>query len=243
MKRIGDYLVEQQLDAQTYLAVHAVLPRRARITLAGRERAVECMREACLVEALAHPGVPRVFECGLLPDRRPWLAVECVEGAMPGLLGEAGVVELIRGVADILDHAHRRGLVHGNVRPEAIVRASSRRGVPFVLLDWSNAHVGEATAADLVALGAVANGHLAPGALPRTAQLVTKMLRGQVSAAEVVVAATALADLVNCEEPGEVPEEVVLVDVEPTVTRMRWTPPLGAPVQTVGTPVATLRRR
>lgn len=231
MKRIGDYLIEHQLDARTYLAVHAVLPRRARITVGG----IQEMREACLLEALAHPGVPRVYECGLLPDRRPWLAVECVDGELPGRLSEAGVVEMIRCVAEILDHAHRRGVVHGDVRPEAIVRASPRRGTPYVLLDWGHACCAESQRSDVVALGAIANAHLPPGARPRLARLVAQMLGGMLSAREVIA-------FELDEDPVEI-EDIVLDDDEPPMPRMRWTPPYGNPVPSTGTPIATLRRR
>lgn len=232
MKRIGDYLIEHQLDARTYLAVHAVLPRRARITVGG-------LREACLLEALAHPGIPRVFECGKLPDRQPWLAVECVDGELPGRLSEAGVVEMIRCVAEILDHAHRRGVDHGNVRPEAIVRASPRRGTSYVLLDWGRASCSGVQRSDVVALGAIANAQLAPGAPPRLALMVTQMLAGALSAGEVVDACDGLA---LDEEPVEI-EDIELIDVEPPMPRMRWTPPYGNPLPSAGTPVAILRRR
>lgn len=45
------------------------------------ERAVDrMMREASILASVAHPGIPRFYECGLLPDRRVWIAMELVEG-------------------------------------------------------------------------------------------------------------------------------------------------------------------
>src|SRR3954471_15540370 len=88
--RLNDYLVEHELPAKpgqvAYAATHALLPRRARLlslhpTFTGLQPiAVQLMHEACILEALHHPGVPRVYECGMLADRRPWIAVELIEG-------------------------------------------------------------------------------------------------------------------------------------------------------------------
>ncbi|MGN6108699.1 MAG: serine/threonine-protein kinase [Kofleriaceae bacterium] len=150
--RLGDYRVERELVAKpgelAVEATHTVLPRRARIlslhpAFAGIQTiALQLMREACILEALRHPGVPRVYECGVLSDRRPWVAIELVEGpTLAELLAAAGplpvieVIGLLREVAEILHHAHTRGLVHHNVRPEAI----TRRAEGACLTDWGAA--------------------------------------------------------------------------------------------------------
>ena len=257
MRRIGDYVVEHALDAHTFLATHVVLPRRARVTIAPREHAVEALREACLLEALHHAGVPRIYECGLLSDRRPWLAVELVDGEPVGRLSVAGVVALLRDVAEILDHAHRRGVVHGNLRGEAIVRTPLRRGFPVCLLDWGRARVGDAKADDLRALGEVAHVALvgslapiaqrAPGAPPRLTTLLARLAAGSLTAAQVQAEAAALIELVDAEAPlddaGALAEEVELVELAPEPPRIRWTPPHGSPMPAAGTPIAMLSRR
>ena len=75
-----------------YLGKHVMLPRRAAIKVMHssdawiRQVAVQMLKEACLLEALAHPGVPRVFECGVLADRRPWIAIEHIDGDSIGSL-------------------------------------------------------------------------------------------------------------------------------------------------------------
>src|ERR1051325_9459 len=115
--RIGDYVVERDAG-DGYEAVHVLLPRRVRLevmhpTFVGlKPVAVRMMREACILEALRHPGVPRVFEVGLMNDsrtNRPWVASELVEGellAERGVLDAVSVLELIRDIADVLSHAH-----------------------------------------------------------------------------------------------------------------------------------------
>ncbi len=152
--RIGDYVVERELRSEAtglvYLTRHVVLPRQAAVKVMHGEHgyekqvAVQMLREACLVEALSHPGIPRVYECGVLPDRRPWTAFEHVDGEpLDQSIGEiplpvADVVVMIRDVADILDHIHSRGIVHRHIAPASIVRAPGRR-FAVTLVQWGEA--------------------------------------------------------------------------------------------------------
>ena len=147
-------MIEHELGFEeigtVYLGRHAVLPRHAEVKVmhAGenwlRAKAVQMLREACLLEALAHPGVPRVYECGVLVDKRPWSAFEHVDGTSFGTLLANGpmpladVLELVRDVADILDHIHRRGIVHRKLSAEAIVRTPKRR-YPVYVRHWGEA--------------------------------------------------------------------------------------------------------
>lgn len=167
--RIGDYVIESELSATTmqiaYAAAHVLLPRRARITIsaASRDAAMPLMREACVLEALQHPGVPRVFECGVV-GRRPWIATELVDGTTVadalerGVMGAEAVATLIRDVAEILAHAHRRGVIHRNLSPELLVRGTSRRHAPVCILGWHHARCGEPVdgSEDIRALGVIA---------------------------------------------------------------------------------------
>lgn len=150
--RIGDYLVEGPLRSEAsgavHLAKHVMLPRIAALKVmhetGTKPQAVQMLREACLVEALSHPGIPRVYECGVLPDRRPWIAFEHVAGEpLDVTIGEtplpvADVVVMIRDVADILDHIHARGIIHRHVAASSIVRAPQRR-FAVTLVQWGEA--------------------------------------------------------------------------------------------------------
>ena len=81
--RIGDYVVDREVAYETaaivYYATHVVLPRKAHVKVShpgSRTAAVQLLREACILEALSHPGAPRVYELGVLADRRPWSSIE-----------------------------------------------------------------------------------------------------------------------------------------------------------------------
>src|SRR4051812_46264386 len=86
--RIGDYRVAREAAIEetsvVYLATHVVLPRQAELKVThpgSRTAAIQLLREACILEALSHAGIPRVHECGVLSDRRPWSAIERMSGA------------------------------------------------------------------------------------------------------------------------------------------------------------------
>ncbi|HEY1812793.1 MAG TPA: protein kinase [Kofleriaceae bacterium] len=172
MERIGDYTVEREIRREdgstTYKAVHLVLPRHAavRVLNAGSKAiAVQLLREACILEALSHPGVPRVFECGVA-DGRPWVAMELVEGptlgelCREGPLAIADLVLAIRTIAEVLEHAHARGVIHQRLGEAAVVRAQGRHS-PFTVVGWGGVGtrdgVGNADSSrDVHALGTVA---------------------------------------------------------------------------------------
>ena len=247
-ERIGDYLVERELSrtpAETvYVAVHVLLPRRARLrVLAGA--ATRMMRESCVLEALRHPMVPRVYECGMLPDKRPWLASELVEGHATSemLLSVAEVVAMLRDVGDVLAHAHARGVVHKSLSPEAIVHGA--RGI--CVTDWADARIHDTDGTgDINALGAIAYQALF-GIVPPTGSrrwvgvpaqvvaLVERMLdtdkANRPTAADVRDEAARLATDLETDDSGVVDVELVALGDEPVdespPPKPRWTPPLG----------------
>jgi eukaryotic-like serine/threonine-protein kinase len=159
--RISDYLIECELPARNtelaYRATHRVLPRCARVVILNpgfvgvRPVELQLMREACILEALHHPGVPRVYECGVL-ERRPWVAMEHIEGTSieqaaaerPIALSDAMAVA--RDAAAILAHAHKRGVIHRGITPKSIVRTPAR-GFALCITDWGAASIDDTTSA------------------------------------------------------------------------------------------------
>ena len=162
--RIGLYTIESELATDTtgvtYRAVHQVLPRRAVVKVMHaasvyppvikQPLAVHVLREACILEALHHPGVIRLYESGLLPDRRPWFARELVEGAtvqtvlQQGSMDRIDAIGLLRDVSEVLDHAYRRGIIHCGLRPDRIVLTGRSRGYSVCITDWHEARAHDA---------------------------------------------------------------------------------------------------
>jgi serine/threonine protein kinase len=156
--RIAEYVIQEELAARStelaYRTTHRVLPRCARVAILNpifvgvRRAEAQLMREACILETLHHSGVPRVFECGVHGDR-PWIATEYIDGtsldaavaSRPLPIGDA--LAIVRDAAEVLAHAHHRGVVHRNLTPGSLVRTPAR-GFPICITGWGDAELDAA---------------------------------------------------------------------------------------------------
>jgi len=153
--RIGEYLIDGEVTSRStevaYRTTHRMLPRCARVAILNpafvgvRLAEVQLMREACVLESLHHTGVPRAFECGVF-ERRPWIATEYIDGVSieqataERPLSISDAVAVVRDAAEILAHAHHRGVIHRNITPKAIVRTPGR-GFPLCITEWGDAAI------------------------------------------------------------------------------------------------------
>jgi tRNA A-37 threonylcarbamoyl transferase component Bud32 len=90
------------------------------------------LNEARLTATLSHPGIVMLHDAVEDGDER-YLIMEYVEGATlrdhlaPGPVHPAAAVELADQVGEALAYAHRRNIVHGDVKPENILLAADGR--------------------------------------------------------------------------------------------------------------------
>jgi len=134
-----------------YRARHALTSRVVAIKVLREDqlafdRSVDrMMREASILASVSHPGIPRFYECGLLDDGRPWIAMELVEGSalMTRLrhakLEPSDVLDLVGGVASVLAAAHARGVTHRDLKPDNVVLTPGTN-FPLRVIDWGIAH-------------------------------------------------------------------------------------------------------
>ena len=129
----GRYRLERSLGhggmATVHLARDEKLGREVAIkrlseALSGDEIFRErFMREARTAAGLSHPNIVGVFDVGE-EEGIPYIVMECVDGrtlaellAENGPLDPDGTVDLILQACAGLEHAHRAGLVHRDVKP------------------------------------------------------------------------------------------------------------------------------
>jgi eukaryotic-like serine/threonine-protein kinase len=193
--RIGNYRIERQLGtvgSGLLLQVqHLVLPRRAMLKVVRAAFAtvqpyvLQALREAYVLEAIAHPGVPIIYEAGLLPDRRPWLAFEPTPGrTVDGLLAYGAfplieVAAFLRDVAELLEHVHQRGVIHRGLRPDRIVIAATGR-YPVCIPDWSEALVHDGSDPVRQVVPEAARCYVAPELLRQHAGGAEELIDGSV---------------------------------------------------------------
>lgn len=146
-ERVGRYLVEGLLGrgsmGTVYLAHDPVVDRRialkvlrptlgGEISEAARQR---FLREARAAGRLSHPNIVTVFDVGEDPETgRSFIAMDYVEGqtlqavtAAGRRLTSAEATTLVAVLAGALDHAHRKGVVHRDVKPANVILAADGR--------------------------------------------------------------------------------------------------------------------
>jgi serine/threonine-protein kinase len=100
-------------------------------------------RELDAVERLDHPNVVRGLGHGTLPDGRPYLILEYIEGPSlrevlheRGALPPAEMLSILQPLCDALQVAHEAGLVHRDVKASNVILARRGGVVRPVLLDF-----------------------------------------------------------------------------------------------------------
>lgn len=131
----GRYAVERELArggmGTVYAARDTLLDRRVALKVlrpeSGRAVQDEFLREARAVAALKHPGIADVYDAGIEGDV-PYIVMEYVPGetlrallAREGPLHPSRAAALAAEVAAALEFAHRRGVIHCDIKPGNIL--------------------------------------------------------------------------------------------------------------------------
>jgi len=154
--RVSAYQIERLLgtggmgsvySARHVIDDHLVALKVLREDQLEQDRAVDrMMREASILATVAHGGIPRFYECGLLTDGRPWIAMELVVGTPLSLRLHEGpvphreVMDLVGNVAGVLAAAHARGVTHRDLKPDNILLTPADATYPVRVIDWGIAH-------------------------------------------------------------------------------------------------------
>ncbi|XXF77912.1 serine/threonine-protein kinase [Myxococcaceae bacterium GXIMD 01537] len=121
-------------------------------------------REAATLQRLRHPHVVDILEYGELPDGRPFIAMEWLEGrdlgaelAARGAFSPREALEVLEPVGEALTVAHRAGVIHRDVKPQNVMltAASPRPLVKLVDFGVAKPQQAEEGASTLTQTGMV----------------------------------------------------------------------------------------
>ncbi|MEP6568984.1 MAG: tetratricopeptide repeat protein [Acidobacteriota bacterium] len=135
---IGETVSKYRIIAQlgeggmgvVYLAEHTTIGKRVAmkfLSTTTKEYRARFLREARAVSALNHPNIATVFDYGETEDCQPYIVMELVEGEplneklRDGSLPLPEAVRIVSSIAEALGEAHRKGVVHRDVKPSNVI--------------------------------------------------------------------------------------------------------------------------
>ena len=136
---MGTVFLAQQTGMNRQVAIKVLHPEVSRDPDAARRFKVEAQAAA----RLASPNIVSVFNFGQLETGELYLAMEFLQGrtlhaeiATYGRLPLMRVVEIVRQIAVGLDEAHRKGVIHRDLKPGNVILVPRPEGEVAKLLDF-----------------------------------------------------------------------------------------------------------
>ena len=146
----GKYRIEDVIGrggmGTVFRATHVHLRKKVAIKVLahghrdGSEAERRFLREARITGGLGHPNIVEVFDLGSLGDGTPFLVMELLEGETLGdrldLVGAISFEEVIHIAEQVLtglEAAHKRGVIHRDLKPDNIFLGNNARGGPPVV--------------------------------------------------------------------------------------------------------------
>ena len=150
----GSWLVEKEIGrggmGAVYAVCHRQIGKRAALKvmhhrLVTARSAERILLEARIVNQVAHPNIVDIFETGTLPDGRPFIVMERLDGVSLARRADEAkilpdeVIGILLQVCDALSAAHAAGVVHRDLKLDNVflIDTPETRAHPHVkLLDW-----------------------------------------------------------------------------------------------------------
>lgn len=119
-------------------------------------------REAQIAARLKHPNAVSIYDFGVSADGLMYLVMELVEGhnlrkiiKQQGPLSIDVVAEITAQTCAALDEAHRRNIIHRDIKPDNIILNSTTSGLRVKVLDFGIAKLRDLAVSDLTQTGSV----------------------------------------------------------------------------------------
>jgi eukaryotic-like serine/threonine-protein kinase len=153
---LNRFLIERRIGSGGFGVVYEAWDGRLERTVAvkaiesGGEAGRRVMREAQAAARLNHPGIVTLYEMGE-EDGNALLVTEMVDGSTlaqlsrDGTLSDREIAEIGADLCEALDHAHARGVVHRDIKPQNVLVAAD--GEPRAkLMDFGVARLADGAA-------------------------------------------------------------------------------------------------
>ncbi|MBU1898489.1 protein kinase, partial [Myxococcota bacterium] len=143
----GRYRLEAQIGRGGMGVVYRALDERLHgrrcavkiLTISYGEQDIErFQRESRLIARLTSPHTVRIYDVGELPDHRPYIVMELLEGRPLSALTEVGaalpardVVALAKGILSALVEAHGLGIIHRDLKPANVFLLDAPAGLGY----------------------------------------------------------------------------------------------------------------
>ncbi|RKH65977.1 serine/threonine-protein kinase, partial [Corallococcus llansteffanensis] len=161
--QLGEFVIQERIGAGgmgvVYRAVHPLIGKQAaikvlRAELMSPEQEQRLLVEARAVNAIRHPGILDIFNFGTLPDGRPYVVMELLQGRpladvlhVQGRLDVAMTVWMLDQMLSALGAAHRAGVVHRDLKPANVFMVELPDAAPTLkLVDFGIAKVLQSNA-------------------------------------------------------------------------------------------------
>ena len=141
---IGDFVIEGVIGGGSFGTVYrgrqVGLDRPVAIKVPTHEIAADPVqarrfaREARAAARVVHPGVVAIYAVGELPDGRPYLAMQRIDGEpldrilADGPIPPVRALKIIRAIASALSETHAADVVHRDLKPSNIMWRRDRNG-------------------------------------------------------------------------------------------------------------------
>ena len=131
---LNRFLIERRIGSGGFGVVYEAWDGRLERTVAVKaiesrgEAGQRVLREAQAAARLNHPGIVTLYEMGE-EDGNALLVTELVEGSTlaglsrEGALSDREIAEIGADLCEALDHAHSRGVVHRDIKPQNVLVA------------------------------------------------------------------------------------------------------------------------
>lgn len=146
---LDQYVLLEQVGrgarSRVYKAKHRTMKRPVALQVLAADLTRTPAQRAALLKAvraaaaLAHPNVVTAYDANELHDRF-YLVLEFVDGPdLAALVAQRGPLpydeacELVRQAASGLQHAHEKGIVHGDIKPNNLMVARPTPGAPLAV--------------------------------------------------------------------------------------------------------------